>query len=157
MHGPQRPSRAERSAPSTRPSSFRSATDSVRFQSASRIVRSEPLTAGWVQEQSDVTPVEAEVTSLEEARDAALGSGSAQAWELVEELERAEKRKAPTSSLEDECAVDDADERCQKMAKDLAELDELMARGPGEARIREAARSMLRELEARYDNKMFDK
>ena len=52
---------------------------------------------------------------------------------------------------------DDADERCQKMAKDLAELDELMARGPGEARIREAARSMLRELEARYDNKMFDK
>ena len=29
--------------------------------------------------------------------------------------------------------------------------------GPGEARIREAARSMLRELEARYDNKMFDK
>ena len=26
-----------------------------------------------------------------------------------------------------------------------------------EARIREAARSMLRELEARYDNKMFDK
>ena len=31
------------------------------------------------------------------------------------------------------------------------------ARGPGEARIREAARSMLRELEARYDNKMFDK
>ena len=32
-----------------------------------------------------------------------------------------------------------------------------MARGPGEARIREAARSMLRELEARYDNKMFDK
>ena len=79
------------------------------------------------------------------------------AWELVEELERAEKRKASTSSLEDECAVDDADERCQKMAKDLAELDELMARGPGEARIREAARSMLRELEARYDNKMFDK
>jgi hypothetical protein len=115
------------------------------------------LIEGWVQEQSDVTTVEAEVTSLEEARDAALDSGSAQAWELVEELERAEKRKASTSSLEDECAVDDADERCQKMAKDLAELDELMARGPGEARIREAARSMLRELEARYDNKMFDK
>jgi len=116
------------------------------------------LIEGWVQESATVIEEPQQpVTSLEEARDAALGSGSAQAWELVEELERAEKRKASTSSLEDECAVDDADERCQKMAKDLAELDELMARGPGEARIREAARSMLRELEARYDNKMFDK
>ena len=115
------------------------------------------LIEGWVQEETTVIEEPQQVTSLEEARDAALGSGSAQAWELVEELERAEKRKASTSSLEDECAVDDADERCQKMAKDLAELDELMARGPGEARIREAARSMLRELEARYDNKMFDK
>ena len=115
------------------------------------------LIEGWVQEETTVIEEPQQVTSLEEARDAALDSGSAQAWELVEELERAEKRKASTSSLEDECAVDDAAERCQKMAKDLAELDELMARGPGEARIREAARSMLRELEARYDNKMFDK
>ena len=81
-----------------------------------------------------------------------MDSGSAQAWELVEELERAEKRKASTSSLEDECAVDDADELPEDGQGPRRARRARMARGPGEARIREAARSMLRELEARYDN-----
>ena len=52
--------------------------------------------------------------------------------------------------------VDDADEKCQKMAKDLAELSMLMAVGPDKDGVQQAARSMLRALETRYDNKMFD-
>ena len=31
----------------------------------------------------------------------------------------------------------------------------LMAQGPGESRMREAARNMLREIESRYDDRMF--
>ena len=34
--------------------------------------------------------------------------------------------------------------------------DALMEQGPGESRIREAAKNMLREIEDRYDNRMFE-
>jgi NADH pyrophosphatase NudC (nudix superfamily) len=117
----------------------------------------------WVEEEAvvvvdagaDAAPASA--MSLAEARAAATSAApadAAQAWELVDELERAAKGQAPSSL--DECAVDDADEKCQKMAKDLAELSMLMAVGPDKDGVQQAARSMLRALETRYDNKMFD-
>ena len=116
----------------------------------------------WVEEAVAVDTIvvdaaPASTMSLAEARAAATSAApadAAQAWELVDELERAAKGQAPSSL--DECAVDDADEKCQKMAKDLAELSTLMAVGPDKDGVQQAARSMLRALETRYDNKMFD-
>mmetsp|Transcript_20603 Transcript_20603/g.31493 ORF Transcript_20603/g.31493 Transcript_20603/m.31493 type:complete len:450 (+) Transcript_20603:39-1388(+) len=109
-------------------------------------------------------PVQAAPTlTLREARAAAhtastkFGASSSQAanaWALVDDLERkSEQTLAP--SLVEECDLDDTTDRCRKLAKDLEELDALIAAGPGESSLREAARRMLREIEASYDNRPF--
>ena len=71
---------------------------------------------------------------------------------LRDQEERKRKREQKEESTAHQTNGDDAD-----LEKPRAFRRVVLAQGPGEARIREAARSMLRELEARYDNKMFDK
>ena len=62
------------------------------------------------------------------------------------------------ASLEEECAVDGAAaEKCRKLEQDLLELDRLISAGPGESRVREAAKNLLREIEDTHDNGIFRK
>ena len=90
-------------------------------------------------------------------RPEAAGADSAEArsaWDLVDDLE---KQPASFASLEEECAIDDADEKCRKLGRELAELDALIAQGPGKSRVREAAKNLLREIESGYDDQIFKK
>ena len=128
----------------------RHTTNAGRLPRADERVLSRVLIEGWVQEQSDVPTVR---RGHVPRRSAGRGFGQRlgpglgarrgirkgrEARVYVVPGGRVRRRRRRRAVPED--------------GQDLAELDEPMARGPGEARIREAARSMLRELEARYDN-----
>lgn len=101
--------------------------------------------------------------SLAEARAAASTAASAygatspqaaDAWAIVDELESRAER-ANVATLAEECEIDATTVKCLQLAKDLEELDELIASGPDSSRLREAARRMLREIEERHDNGPF--
>ncbi|KAH8074984.1 NAD+ diphosphatase [Aureococcus anophagefferens] len=87
------------------------------------------------------------------ATEARADSAARSAWDLVDDLEQ----PASFASLEEECAIDDADEKCRKLGRELAELDALIAQGPGKSSVREAAKNLLREIESGYDDQIFKK
>ncbi|KAJ8608517.1 hypothetical protein CTAYLR_005732 [Chrysophaeum taylorii] len=104
--------------------------------------------------------------TLNDARDAATiatatyGSSSVEAveaWAVVSEFESRSERAAFVPTLAEECEVDATTVKCQQLAKDLEELDSLIAAGPDASPLREAARRMLREIEDRHDNSAFRK
>lgn len=101
--------------------------------------------------------------TLADAREAATvaaatyGPGSPQAadaWAVVDDLESRAER-IPVATLADECSVDATTVKCLQLAKDLEELEGLMAKGPDSSPLREATRRMLREIEEQHDNNPF--
>jgi len=143
------------------------------FHVPSRVSLARTLLDGWLDDAAAAAPVAAAAApagapagapaTVEAARAAAVaateaaGADSAEArsaWDLVDDLE---KQPASFASLEEECAIDDADEKCRKLGRELAELDALIAQGPGKSRVREAAKNLLREIESGYDDQIFKK
>lgn len=106
------------------------------------------------------------IFTVEEAREAATraskeyGAASpeaANAWAIVDEMENRSERGTTVVTLEEECEIDATALKCRQLAKDLEELDSLIAAGPDASPLREAAKRMLREIEERHDSGPFSK
>lgn len=98
-------------------------------------------------------------TTVAEARDAAAvaaatyGPASPEvvdALSVVDEMEARSGRVEALTTLADECDVDATADKCQQLAQDLRDLEELMKKGPPESRLKQITRDLIREIEESY-------